>query len=180
MSGILGIVQQDGGPLPQSLLPAMRDAMLVRPPDGVGLWQDGPAGLGSLLRHNTPESVYEQLPLVQPHGDLDSLPSVVSTAAARLDNREELCDLLEPCRGPHGPRPPTADCCCGPTNAGAKSVRRGCWAIGRSRSGIRDQRLFLARDHHGISAVYYWSDRRRFAFASDHLACWRCPTFRTG
>ena len=84
MSGIAGIYQLDGRPVAPDLLERMTQAVSHRGPDGAGLWRDGTIGLGHRLLHSTPESAWESSPSTSPEG------SLVITADARLDNRQEL------------------------------------------------------------------------------------------
>jgi asparagine synthase (glutamine-hydrolysing) len=139
----------------------MQEAMAYWGPDGDGLWSEGPVGLGCLKRVNTPESVAETLPWVCPHsGD-------VITASSRLDNRDELLGSLSV------PAPERADA---PDSRiileayhqwGKACVDRllGDWVFAIWDAGER--KLFVARDHHGNTGLYYHADSRRFTFASS-------------
>jgi asparagine synthase (glutamine-hydrolysing) len=160
MSAIFGIVHLDDQPLDLASLQAMQATMRYWGPDGSGSWHTGAAGLGHLMLHNTPESLYETMPLSSRSGDL------VLTASARLDNRDELCEAL---RVPRPERATTPD--------GAvilKAYERwgeGCpdhllgdWVFAVWDG--RQRRLFIARDHHGMTGLYYYYNPRMFVFAS--------------
>jgi len=54
----------------------------------MGLWREGPVGLGHRMRWTTPESLHESLPFSRPSERL------AITADARLDNREDLIASL--------------------------------------------------------------------------------------
>ena len=161
MSGIFGLIHFDDRPIQPDALRAMRDAMAYWGPDGGGLWHEGGAGLGQLLLYNTPESLHETMPLVGGGGNL------VLVAGARLDNREELCDLFGI---PHGERPVTPDgrlILRAYEKWGDDCPRRliGDWAF--AVWDRRERRLSLARDHFGNTALYYYCDSRSFVFASS-------------
>lgn len=88
MSAVCGVVHLDGRPASEQDLRGMMDAAPYRGPDGAASWLGGPAALGSLALHVTPESVSERQPLVGRES------GCVLVADARLDNREELIALL--------------------------------------------------------------------------------------
>ena len=169
MSGIFGLCQLDDAPLAVQDLHAMHKAMEHWGPDGTACWYAAQAGLGHCLLFNTPEAIHEHLP----HASVDSC--LVLTAAARLDNRDELCDLFGVA---HTDRACTPD---------GELIQRayerwgeecpdhllGDWALAVWRP--RERRLFLARDHHGNTALYYSHTGRRFAFASDRRALLALP-----
>jgi len=160
MSGICGIFHLDGQPATPETMAAMMAAMDYWGPDGSGVWREGPVGLGHLLLHNTPESLGEQLPLETASGDL------VITAHARIDNREELFAALGV---PYPERPAMPD-----SSVILKAYEKWgedcpdrllgdwCFAIWNARS----RKLFLARDHHGNTGLYFHGNDRLFAFAS--------------
>ena len=77
----------------------MQQAMAVWGPDGSDLWHAGPCGLGHMRLNNTPESFHERLP------EVDDETGCVLTAAARIDNRDELCDRLRIPAGERGRLP---------------------------------------------------------------------------
>jgi asparagine synthetase B (glutamine-hydrolysing) len=125
--------------------------------------------LGHCRLFNTSEAVHERLP----HATADR--RLVITAEARLDNRDELCDLFGIS---HADRASMPD---------GELIRRayerwgeacpdhllGDWSFAVWHP--RERRLFLARDHHGNIALYYLHDGRRFAFASDRKALLALP-----
>ncbi len=161
MSAIFGVFNLDGKPVSPDTLQAMQQAMAYWGPDGDGLLCEGGVGLGHLLLHNTPESLYESLP--SKHQDT----GLLITASARLDNREELCRALAV---PHPVRPTLPD-----STLILKAYEKwgdecpdrllGDWAF--AIWDPRQQRLFLARDHHGNTGLYYYANARCFAFASS-------------
>ena len=83
MSAIAGAYFPDGRPVNRADLERMVVILTHRGPDGTGVWNEGPIGLGHRMLWTTPESLQEKLPLVSQIGDL------VLTADARIDNRDE-------------------------------------------------------------------------------------------
>ena len=88
MSAIFGVYHLRGQPATRDELDAMDQALATCGPDGHGLWLQGALGLGQRRLHTTPESLYEQQPLVRAQG-----PRIL-VADSRLDNRDELAEAL--------------------------------------------------------------------------------------
>ncbi len=163
MSGIFGLVHWDGSPVLEKDLNVMRGAMQEWGPDRSGQWCHDSAGLGSLILFDTPEAVHESLPFQSGRG-------FVITAEARIDNRDDLCDELGISTAE---RPSLAD-----GTLVALAYERwaeraphhllGDWSFAAWHPA--DKRLFVARDHFGNTGVYYYSDEKRFAFASSRKA----------
>jgi asparagine synthase (glutamine-hydrolysing) len=133
-------------------------------PDGGSLWHDAACGLGQRLLFNTPEALHERLPRWVEDARL------AITAEARIDNRDELCDFFAI---PHNERTSTPD--------GELILRAylkwgedcpdhllGDWSFAIWQPDVR--KLFIARDHHGNTALHYWRQGDLFAFASDPAA----------
>jgi asparagine synthase (glutamine-hydrolysing) len=163
MSGIFGVVHLDRSPVNEQELQAMRSAMSEWGPDASGLWCEDSAGLGSVTLLSTPESLHEELPLTTSRG-------TVLTAAARLDNRAELGAELGIAASDLG-RLADGDLISQAYEkwgAGTPAHLIGDWSFAAWQA--RERRLFLARDHFGNTAVYYYHDPRRFAFASSRKA----------
>ena len=147
----------------------MRGAMSHWGPDGVRCWSGGAGGLGQCVLCDTPEAVHETLPAFTEEG------SFAFTAEARLDNRDDLFDALSV---EHAERPAMPD---------GELMRRayhrwgtecpaklfGDWSLAAWHP--LERKLFLARDHHGETSLHYFSERNRFAFASDHRAILGLP-----
>ena len=161
MSAIFGIFHLDGKPVSQEALGDMQNAMDYWGPDGSGIWREGNVGLGHLLMHNTPESLHEKLPMI------DSLDGLVITASARIDNRDELFNALSI---PHPRRVDMPD-----SQLILKAYQKwrddspdhllGDWSF--AIWNPRQRRLFIARDHHGNTGLFYYSNSRFLAFASS-------------
>ena len=164
MSGIFGIFHRDGRPVEALTLETMRDAMAYWGPDGSSMWREGPAGLGQLMFYNTPEAPNERLPR------RINEPDLAFTAEARIDNREELFEKL-------GVQPderngmPDGDLILRAYLKWGEDCPEhllGDWSF--AVWDPNKKRLFLARDHYGNTALYYYADDRIFAFASRHKA----------
>ena len=163
MSGIFGIFQRDGLPVALPTLAAMRAAMADWGSDGGNVWHDGSAGLGQTLFITTPEAQSERLPRV------DASRGLAFTAAARVDNRRELISNL----ALDGRSSAISDgelVLQAYRRWGEDCVARiyGDWSFAAWRPVER--KLFLARDHFGNTAFYYYADPHIFAFASTRQA----------
>jgi asparagine synthase (glutamine-hydrolysing) len=167
MSGIYGIFHLDGAPVGQEILPAMRDAMAYYGPDGGGQWNEGQIGLGHLLLCTTPEDSYEVQPVKR--GD------VILVTFARLDNRDELLRIFEYSSADYSTTPDSdlvldaylrwgTDC---PDHI------NGDWQF--AAWDVRRQTLYIARDHHGNTGLYYYRNSRFIAFASSQKALLAIP-----
>jgi len=130
------------------------------PHNGSFEWKSEECMLGHLLQWDTPESLHEQFPL------LDSFGNIVFMAAGRIDNREDLFRLLAV---PHPEREGMTD---GQLmfraylTRGKEACSRiyGDWSFCAWHK--KERKLFLARDHGGIMALYYYAGRDFLAFAS--------------
>ncbi|NND03355.1 MAG: hypothetical protein HKN91_11265 [Acidimicrobiia bacterium] len=160
MSAIFGIVNLDGSPVPSAHLEAMKHAMASWGPDGATTWSEGPVGLGQLLMYNTPESLNESLPLSNAGGD------VVLTAAARIDNRQDLFRQLDLPPSERVGLPDSALILRAYEKWGTGCVSRllGDWSV--ALWDARRRQLFLARDHFGVTGLYFYQGDRTFVFAS--------------
>lgn len=140
----------------------MVEAIEHRGPDGIDTWRDGSLGLGHCMLHTTPESLYEQQPLIDQSGDF------AITADARIDNRKELTKILD-VREP-GDRPITD---CELILEAYRHWKQECpkRLLGAFTFTIWDRRnkcLFCAKDHFGIRPFYYYHKQGElFAFASE-------------
>ena len=163
MSGIYGLVNLDDLPVSESTLARMRSAMQEWGSDGGSEWNDAGAGLGSLIQFSTPEALHERLPLLSAQG-------FTLTAAARLDNRDELFSALriDPSQWPGTPDGRLVLGAYETWGDQAPHHLLGDWSFAAWHP--RQKRLFLARDHFGNTGLYYFQDARRFMFASSRKA----------
>lgn len=160
MSGIVGIYHLDQHLVASSQLCQMINTLAHRGPDGSDTWCQGAIGLGHRMLWTTPESLNEQLPLVK--GDL------AITADARIDNRDELAQVLSL---PDRPLEKIADSEL--ILAAYEHWGSDCpvHLLGDFAFVIWDgqkQQLFCARDHFGVKPFYYYHQpNRSFAVASE-------------
>lgn len=159
MSGLAAVFNRDGRPADEPSLWSMLAAVPYLGLDGswIGLW--GQAGLGYAKTAVTPEEQHERQPLVSPR------TGCVVVADARLDNREELLDLL--------PDHPPA------TASDSELILRAYEAWGTAAPkrlfgdfafvvwDPRHQRMVCARDTSGERTLFYRLDERAFAVASE-------------
>ena len=165
MSGIVGVVSLDGGPVDQALLRRMTDALVTRGPDEQWIWSEGPVGLGHALLATTGEPEHRQ------PASLDGYAWI--TADARIDGRTDLVAQLES-RGRRDLR----------SASDAQLILHAylSWGedcvehlLGDFAFAIWDERsrsLFCARDHFGVKPFYYARVPNGFVF-SNSLNCVR-------
>ena len=169
MSGIVGIHNLNGRPVSCNELREMNSILGHRGPDGSGLWCDGAVGFGHRMLYTTPQSLREVLPLVSRSADL------AITADARLDNREELIQLLGLKNQPTGEITDSELILAGYEKWGEMCPVN---LLGDFAFAIWDKRkhaLFCARDYFGVKPFYYHFSNYVFAFASEIKALLRLP-----
>jgi asparagine synthase (glutamine-hydrolysing) len=159
MSGIYGVVRFDGKPA-QTDFAAMQTTMAHWGADGHTSLSEGAWAFGLALLRSTPEAQFEQLPSLACGG------TVALTASARLDNRAELCaafnlDSSQAAATADGTLLKMAF-----ERWGQDCVHHllGDWAF--AAWDVREQRLFLARDHFGNTGLHYHQWQNGFAFVS--------------
>ncbi|NLI23935.1 MAG: asparagine synthetase B [Bacteroidales bacterium] len=160
MSALYGYIRWGGRPVAPESFSRMKETMTNYPHNGSFEWKSEECMLGHILQWDTPESLHEQFPL------LDSSGNTVFMAAGRIDNREDLFRLLAV---PHPEREGMTD---------GQLMFRAYLAWGKEACGKmygdwsfcawhrKERKLFLARDHGGIMALYYYAGKDFLAFAS--------------
>src|SRR4030095_13884170 len=88
MSAITAIYYRDGRPIDRLVPDEMLAILAHRGSDRFAVWCGESVALGHRMSWTTPESLTETLPLS------DELTGLVVTADARIDNRDELLDVL--------------------------------------------------------------------------------------
>ncbi len=169
MSGICGFFNRNGKPVLPGRINGMMESLARRGPDGLASMQGEQVALGQLLNRITPESRYEQLPLIDRQRD------TVLCCDARIDNRDDLFERL------------------GLDSAGAATLPDSCliaaayekWGADCPAYLIGDfvfvlwdnkyKKLFCARDHLGSRPLYYFLSDTLFAFASEIKALVKLP-----
>jgi len=164
MSGICGIIRFDGKPVNKKDIKAMLSIMNNRGCDGQGDWVDDNIGVGHTMLWTTSESQHEKQPLVSSKG------SLILTADARVDNRDELIDKLSIKKQHHEIL----------TDGDLILLAYDKWGKGCTEYligdfsfalwDIKESRLFCARDHIGIKQFYYYADEKQLVFASTIAA----------
>ncbi|MBW4630355.1 MAG: lasso peptide isopeptide bond-forming cyclase [Iphinoe sp. HA4291-MV1] len=161
MSGIMGVYYLNGRPVDSADLRRMLDILEHRGPDGADIWVDRSIGLGHRMLWTTPESLLEELPLVNKTGDL------VITSDARVDNRDELISKL------HFDSPQEKITDSQLILAAYEKWGEKCpeYLLGDFAFAIwdgRKQSLFCARDHMGVKPFYYYFQAGKIlAFGSE-------------
>ena len=161
MSAIVGYFCRDGRPAAQAELSGMVEALAHRGADGSGMWIKGSVGLGHQMLWVTPESVGSHQPLVSRDGEL------AISADARIDNREELIDLLGWGARPAGEITDSA-LILGAYEAWGERCPE--YLLGAFSFAIWDgrrQQLFCTRDHLGARPFYYYCSEGTLCFASE-------------
>jgi asparagine synthase (glutamine-hydrolysing) len=164
MSGFVGIVNLDGGPIDRQLLQQMTDSLAYRGPDARDLWIDGSVGFGHAMLLTTPGQEH------QPRS-LDG--SVWIVGDIRVDGRAELIRKLE-CEGRHVlPTVPDTDLVLHAYHAwGEDCVSHLLGDFAYAMWDGRTNRLFCARDHFGVKPFYFAQTPHSFVF-SNTLNCVR-------
>lgn len=164
MSVIYGLYMLNGHHIKQNLMDDMRKALQFTQPNTEALWQNEKAALGSLIRFDTPESFKEQQPIFF---EDDRKVMVVN---ARIDNRDELCGIfgISLIHRDNYPDSHYVKLAFEKWGIGATDHLIGDWSF-----AVYDkpsQKLYVARDHCGIMACYYYACDEFFAFSSSPKA----------
>ncbi|MBF0547630.1 MAG: asparagine synthetase B [Candidatus Riflebacteria bacterium] len=164
MSGIFGIIHRDGSPVSDEQVIVFQKAMCHWKSDRVNIWKSGCAVFGQDLLLSTPEAQLEK-PLA-----FDKETGLVFTTECRVDNRKELARSLNIPLAQANQLPDSEFIRRSFLKWGEECPVRihGDWSFAIWKPGER--RLFLARDHCGVTALHYYADRKIFVFASDKIA----------
>lgn len=169
MSAIFGILDLAGQPIATKRLDKMHQALAYWGPDDAGTWMEGHVGLGQLILRNARKPARECLPLKSTSGDL------VLVAAARIDNRQDLYHLLAVPNLERATTPDSVLILKAYEKWGADCPEHllGDWVF--AIWDARNRRLFIARDHHGNTGLYYYRHSRFFVFASSLKGLFALP-----
>ncbi len=162
MSAILGRFQLDNSPVDPVLFGRGMDALAHYQAERVDVWIEDGIALGCRLREFTPESRFENQPVVHERA--------VIVADARIDNRDELFDALGV---PHPERAEMPDSTLilraylqWGEDCTARLIGDFAFAIyDRSRRAV-----FCARDHVGVRPLVFVHTPAVFTFATDPAA----------
>lgn len=161
MSAIFGYLLFDGQPTSPDNRVRMKKAMTRWGPDGLTTITEGSAMMGFANLAITPESIHDALPVS------DQQSGILFTAAARLDNRDELSDLfgIIAAERPTLPDSHLVLHAWRKWGTDAPAHLFGDWSFAAWDS--RQRSLFLARDQLGNTGVYYYCQPPFFAFSSS-------------
>ena len=149
MSVIFGKYHIKKQTLAKTDLIKMRDKLNHWEADDVGVWKNEYVGFGHLMLWNTPESLYEKLPLVSPHS------GNIITADARIDNREELFLKL---KITDKSIPDSTLILAAYDKYGKDCVHHLIGDFAFAIWNANKEELFCARDHMGVKPFYYYLD----------------------
>lgn len=151
----------NGQPVKQQTLDNMRKAMEFTHPDTEALWKNEKAGIGSMIRFVAPESFKEKQPIFFEDDQK------VMVVAARIDNRDELCPIfgIPLIYRDNYPDSHYVRLAFEKWGIEATGHLLGDWSFAVYDKS--DQKLYVARDHCGITALYYYSCPDFFAFSSS-------------
>jgi asparagine synthase (glutamine-hydrolysing) len=158
---IFGLFYRDGRHVDAESMAAMSLALPRAGEKPVAVWRDGTIGLGQ-------EFYRPKVECQQPFAlDRDADTGAIIAWAGRIDNRNSLCESLDIPFGHRSQIPDSGIVLAAYRKWGEDAARQiiGDWTFAIWLP--RERTLFVARDHHGNSAMYYHEDARVFAFASN-------------
>lgn len=160
MSGIVGLWNMDGEPVPHPLLAGLSARLAHRGPDAEGQWIRGSVGLACRLLRVMPEAAGEVQPLQDGSG-------AVLVFDGRLDNREDLLARLPRSQSLTTTSPDPVLVLAAYHAFGDRFPEQllGDFALGLFDPGR--ERLLLARDPIGIRPLYYCHVGETLLFASE-------------
>ncbi len=161
MSAVCGILNLDGRPLERAHLGAMQGVMAEEGRDRTAAWLAGPVGIGQVFAHDADAPPSFRMPLQRTGG------KVVIAAVARLDNRDELRRKLAVVGSERAAVPDSCLILAAYEKWGTQCPDQ---LLGDFSFAVWDEgkrRLFLARDHCGVSSMYFYHGPRTFTFASS-------------
>jgi asparagine synthase (glutamine-hydrolysing) len=160
MTALAGVWHLDGRPDAARECARMLAAQSRYGPDSTGQWSDGGVALGRALMRILPEDTYDNQPLVGGDG------RYVLVADVRLDNRDELINLLQIARADAPSRSDAAILLAAVERWDESCLNHliGDYAFALWDTALR--RLLLARDPLGQRPLHYHRGIEFFAFAS--------------
>ena len=163
MCGLCGVVGFPPGPGRDALVASMADALAHRGPDDAATWGDGDVAFG-----------FRRLAIIDPTGGRQ--PMANEDGSLHLILNGEIYNHRELKQGrTFRTRSDVEPALRVLEEEGPAGLARlhGMFALALWNS--RDRSLLLARDRHGKKPLVYWTDGRRFAFASEIQALLRIP-----
>jgi len=169
MSGVCGLVRFDGGAVSLAELQRQTRAMAHLGPDKVEHWVDGSLGLAALLMRVTHEDAFDQQPLY----DADTGLTLVSDA--RIDNREEVADLLGIGADALATMPDSAVIFAAYQAWGAACAERLVGDFVFVAWDAKARTLTLVRDQVGQRHLFFHKGDGFLAFATEKNGLWALP-----
>lgn len=161
MSGIVGLYHLDSRPIDPRVVAGMLGTIEHRGTEAQRTWISEQIGIGHVLSHGTPESLFELQPLVADEG------GIVLSADCRIDNRADLLRRLHVDR-------PSSDVTdielllAAYQKWGSEFPEKVIGPFAFAVWNIRTKELLCARDALGLRPLYYaYIPGRYFAFASE-------------
>ena len=160
MSIIFGIINHHEVPVTKELMDIACHSVKSFPYDNKSLWINKTVGLGWVQLYDTPESVYDKQPI-------NWANRYTLIGKARLDNRDELCRIFAIEENENKQIPDTflLKLAYEKWGSGCPEKLFGDWAFAVWDEA--EKKIFLARDHYGITALYYTISDKFFAFSSN-------------
>ncbi|MDR3697525.1 asparagine synthase-related protein [Mucilaginibacter sp.] len=161
MSSIFGKLNFNQNPLGDADLTSMENALNHWDAEDKNVWENDYVALGHLMLYNTPESLYEKLPLYNNDRRL------TITADARIDNRDELFNKLGLLKQETKFIPDSTLIMKAYEKYGEDCVKHLIGDFAFAIWDANEQKLFCARDHIGVKPFFYYKDEYFFAFATE-------------
>ncbi len=161
MSAILGVFKTNDACVKEPELKEMKDPINHWGPECSSNWIHENMGLGQLLSYNTPEAKFEKLPLTDKSGNF------ILVSRARIDNRDELSKTFGFATNELASTPDSCFIMEAFKKWGEECVHHllGDWAFAIWNK--KNKELFVARDHHGNTGLYYYYSGNMFVFSSS-------------
>lgn len=160
MSAICGVINLDGDPISSKSIERMMDRLKNFPIDDHGLWIQGQAFIGNVIKYITPQCMLEKMPTENRES------SLVITADAILDNREEVLARLNVEKSQWKSLADSEIILKTYLKYGEDCPK---YLVGDYAFAIWDPKkreLFCARDHVGKRTLYYFYSKNLFAFCT--------------
>jgi len=169
MSVIFGIIKNSVFAEKQEL-EKMYASVKHFPYNNYAIWNENNVGFGWLQLYDTPESVYDKQPFSFGNDRF------VMVGKARLDNRNELCNIFNIHADERKTFPDTKLIPLAFEKWGKDCTKKlfGDWSF--AIWDKNEKQLFIARDHQGVTAFYYTITNNFIAFASNKTVLLSIPT----
>jgi asparagine synthase (glutamine-hydrolysing) len=173
MCGICGVLSLDGSPVTKPVVQAMAQSLVHRGPDGSGVYVNDNVGLGHTRLRIIDLSSAAQQPMPNEDGTLWIVFN------GEVYNYRELRESLKASGHPFRSHSDTEVILHLYEEKGEGCVEELDGMFAFALWDARRRRLFLARDRVGKKPLFYYRDKRLFAFASEIKALLRHPGIPT-